>query len=36
MKRLEVSGGVRPLYGSLGVKALMAKQSKLRGITLGK
>jgi len=32
MKRLEVSGAVRPIYGSLGVKRLMFKVAKLEGI----
>jgi len=28
MKRLEVSGAVRPIYGSLGVKRLMTNVHK--------
>jgi len=27
MQRLEVSGAVRPIYGSLGVKRLISRQS---------
>ena len=33
MQRLEVSGVVRPLYGSLGVKRLIGKKKKLWQIT---
>ena len=29
MQRLEVSGAVRPIYGSLGVKRLMGQQSPI-------
>jgi len=32
MQRLEVSGAVRPIYGSLGVKRLMKKSVHLVGI----
>jgi len=31
MQRLEVSGAVRPIYGSLGVKWLTESQSKSYG-----
>ena len=31
MQRLEVSGAVRPIYGSLGVKRLISWMSKLGG-----
>ena len=30
MKRLDVSGAVRPLYGSLGVKGLIGKRCGVR------
>ena len=30
MQRLEVSGGVRPIYGSLGVKRLTHKRYDLK------
>ena len=32
MQRLEVSGAVRPIYGSLGVKRLILKVMQLKGI----
>jgi len=31
MQRLEVSGAVRPIYGSLGVKRLKLYTSQIRG-----
>jgi len=33
MQRLEVSGAVRPLYGSLGVKGLNTAQKFARSLT---
>jgi hypothetical protein len=34
MQRLEVSGAVRPLYGSLGVKGLILLDYRTRGLNL--
>ena len=34
MQRLEVSGAVRPLYGSLGVKGLIVTHMKLARVSL--